>query len=118
MRTEVYIGLMDLLRSELPYRSLIVFLTAASSRSETVQSEVRKARDYKRVIIPVRAALAEELPYPLSACLARFNTRNGAGRRTPANFCKICSKRRTGKRARMSATDLNRGTLLFMIAAG
>jgi hypothetical protein len=50
--------------------ALIVFLTAASSRSEMVQSEVEKAREYKRVIIPVRVAFAGELPYPLSAYLA------------------------------------------------
>jgi hypothetical protein len=48
---------------------LIVFLTAVSSRSEMVQSEVELARRFERAIVPVRLAFAGRLPHPLNAYL-------------------------------------------------
>lgn len=54
---------------------LIVFLTAASSASEMVKSEVQIARDQATIsgkgprILPVRLAFTGSLPYPLSAWL-------------------------------------------------
>src|SRR5215470_11132605 len=48
---------------------LIVFLTAASSRSEMVQSEIEMARRWSKPILPVRIAFAGKLPHPLNAYL-------------------------------------------------
>jgi hypothetical protein len=49
--------------------ALVVFLTAISSRSEMVQSEIEMARRYERPIVPVRVAFAGRLPHPLNAYL-------------------------------------------------
>jgi hypothetical protein len=49
--------------------ALIVFLTAVSSRSEMVQSEVEMARSHERLIVPVRVAFFGGLPHPLNAYL-------------------------------------------------
>jgi TIR domain/AAA-like domain len=48
---------------------LIVFLTAASSRSEMVQSEIEMAKQWSKAILPVRVAFAGKLPHPLNAHL-------------------------------------------------
>lgn len=49
--------------------ALVVFLTAVSSRSEMVQSEIEMARKAERIIIPVRVAFNGSLPHPLNAYL-------------------------------------------------
>jgi hypothetical protein len=49
--------------------AFLIFLTALSSRSEMVQSEVEMARRYQRTILPIRVAFAGKLPHPLNAYL-------------------------------------------------
>ena len=49
--------------------AIVVFLTAVSSRSEMVQSEIEMARRFQKTILPVRVAFAGKLPHPLNAFL-------------------------------------------------
>jgi hypothetical protein len=63
--------------------ALVVFLTAISSRSEMVQSEIEMARRFERPIVPVRVAFAGRLPHPLDAYLDPIQYAEWRGPRTP-----------------------------------